>query len=317
MSYTVADPTQPILRVVDDATLASYSVEEAELIDGKSFITTWRTTAAGESITLPFVPGQTYDLVAYWGDGSSDAITAWDQAEATHAYADAGDHRIIIAGSMGGWSVNIGPDKDKILTVDQWGSVGLVYLVGGFFKCLLLSSVASGTLPGVSALTNAFNDGRGIVDLGSILTPNCTNFVGAYRDQHIKTTIAVIDVYAGTVFNGCWISNRLIESFPALAFGPDAFDFTDTWNSCRELKHFPPKMFDIVVSNKFSGAFDHCKLTDESVDNILISIDVAGQINGTLDIGGATNEPPSAAGWAAYDSLVAKGWTVTVNGTHP
>jgi len=72
-------------------------------------------------------------------------------------------------------------------------------------------------------------------------------------------------------------------------------------------------MFDACPATNFTNAFVGCALSQTSVDNILVSIDTAEQINGTLNITGGTSSAPSATGLAAKTSLEGKGWTVTVN----
>ena len=61
-----------------------------------AFITTWRTTSAGQSITIP-VGGATgtYDVI--WGDGTISTGVTGDQ---THTYATSGDHTVTISGGF-------------------------------------------------------------------------------------------------------------------------------------------------------------------------------------------------------------------------
>lgn len=56
-----------------------------------------------------------------------------------------------------------------------------------------------------------------------------------------------------------------------------------------------------------------CALTEESVDNILVVLDVIGGTSSTLDIDGGTNAPPSSTGLTAKASLEGKGWSVYTN----
>jgi len=72
-------------------------------------------------------------------------------------------------------------------------------------------------------------------------------------------------------------------------------------------------MFDTSTGTVFNNAFLNCALSQTSVDNILISIDTAGQSNGTLNMTGGTSATPSGAGITAKNTLIAKGWTVTTN----
>jgi hypothetical protein len=70
-------------------------------------------------------------------------------------------------------------------------------------------------------------------------------------------------------------------------------------------------MFDSVTATNFTLAFDNTNLSSQSIENIVVSIDTAGQSNGTLDITGGANATTETAK-DAIDSLTAKGWTVTV-----
>ena len=77
-------------------------------------------------------------------------------------------------------------------------------------------------------------------------------------------------------------------------------------------------MFDNSKATNYTAAFQNCALTQQSVDNILISIktsvdNMPSLTNGTLDIDGGTSAAPSAAGLAAKTALESAGWTVTTN----
>lgn len=54
-------------------------------------------------------------------------------------------------------------------------------------------------------------------------------------------------------------------------------------------------------------------LPEAQVDGILASLAAGVAVNGTLDITGGTNAPPSATGLTAKATLEGRGWTVTVN----
>src|SRR5690606_33348723 len=82
------------------------------------FITTWETTANNESITIPTYPFAVYDYSVDWGDGQTDASITGD---ATHTYATAGVYTVSITSSFPHIYFNGGGDKDKLLTIEQWG----------------------------------------------------------------------------------------------------------------------------------------------------------------------------------------------------
>jgi hypothetical protein len=72
-------------------------------------------------------------------------------------------------------------------------------------------------------------------------------------------------------------------------------------------------MFDSCSSTSFGNAWANCALSQTSVNNILISLNTAGQSNGTVNLNGGTSAAPSGAGATAKLSLQGKGWTVVTN----
>ena len=89
-------------------------------------------------------------------------------------------------------------------------------------------------------------------------------------------------------------------------------NFLGAWFACSSLTSFPANMFDSVTATNFTSAFTSTNLTQTSIDNILVSLDTAGQSNGTFNQSGGN--APSATGEAAIDNLRSRGWTVTVTG---
>jgi hypothetical protein len=72
-------------------------------------------------------------------------------------------------------------------------------------------------------------------------------------------------------------------------------------------------MFDNCAATSFGNSWYNCALSQTSVNNILISLDTAGQLNGTVNLAGGTSAAPSGAGATAKTSLQGKGWTVVTN----
>ena len=94
-----------------------------------AFTATWNTSntsggsSANNQVRLPLVPGGTYNFVAHWGDGTTDTITSWNQAEATHTYATPGTYTVALDGTVRGFRFANGGDLLKILNVSRWGNV--------------------------------------------------------------------------------------------------------------------------------------------------------------------------------------------------
>ena len=120
------------------------------------FITTWKTTTAGESITIPTSPTETYSYTVDWGDGNT---TTGEVGDATHIYATAGDHTVKITNLFPRIYFANGGDKDKIIAINQWGTNPWTSMYQSFFGCSKLAGQASDTpnLVGVTNLDHMFN----------------------------------------------------------------------------------------------------------------------------------------------------------------
>jgi surface protein len=109
------------------------------------FVTTWKTDNAGVSadnqITIP-TNGIGYNYNVDWGDGNTDALVTGD---ITHTYAVPGTYTVRISGTFPRIYFNNGGDKDKILTVDQWGTGQWNTMINAFYGCSNLNVVASDT----------------------------------------------------------------------------------------------------------------------------------------------------------------------------
>ena len=134
----------------------------------------------------------------------------------------------------------------------------------------------------------------------------------AWQGCHSLTSFPLLNVSSGVIFAATWANCSSLTSFPLLSF-TSAINFYRAWYYCSNLTTFPAGVFDACPATNFTSAWQGCALSQQSVDNILISIDNAGQLNGTLGISGGTSSPPSSTGLAAKASLISKGWTVTTN----
>ena len=84
------------------------------------FITTWQTTAAGESITIP-VGDASGVYTVDWGDGTASVGATGKQ---THTYDDAGTYTVSMSGdftriALSGDSTN----ASKLQSIEQWGDI--------------------------------------------------------------------------------------------------------------------------------------------------------------------------------------------------
>ena len=138
------------------------------------------------------------------------------------------------------------------------------------------------------------------------------SFNGFWRGRAELTSFPALDVSAGTAFNNAWRDCSGLTSFPALDVSAGT-SFNGAWRDCSSLISFPAGMFDLCAATDYEGAFLSCALNQESVDNILVSINASGTSNGALDVSGGASSPPGAPGLSAKASLESRGWTVTTN----
>ncbi|MBC8754430.1 BspA family leucine-rich repeat surface protein [Kordia sp. YSTF-M3] len=126
-----------------------------------SFITTWKTDNTGDSannsITIPTESSGTYNYYVDWGDGQFDYNVT---ASTTHTYASAGTYTVKIIGDFPQIYFNDSGDKEKILSVDQWGSTNWTSMNRAFYGCsnLVVNANDSPDLSGVTSLAGMFRN---------------------------------------------------------------------------------------------------------------------------------------------------------------
>ena len=91
-------------------------------VDDTSFVTTWETSSANETVTIPTRAEEfAYDYTIDWGDGTTQSGRTGD---ATHTYESSGVYTVRINGVFP--AIYIGLDNDyslQLQTIEQWGSI--------------------------------------------------------------------------------------------------------------------------------------------------------------------------------------------------
>ncbi|MGY3793474.1 BspA family leucine-rich repeat surface protein [Aquimarina sp. 433] len=131
------------------------------------FITTWQTTTANESITIP-TTGSGYNYSVDWGDGT---LETGFTGNATHEYAVADTYTVKITGDFPRIYFAKAGDKDKIRTIEQWGTIRWTSMGNAFDGCsqLILNADDTPDLSLVTNLSSMFEDASSLMDTkGSI-----------------------------------------------------------------------------------------------------------------------------------------------------
>jgi len=116
------------------------------------FISVWRTTSIGETITLPYDVSGTYSGTIDWGDSSSSVNS---YANRSHSYTTPGDYTITITGTINGFSFSHNNTNIlNILRIEQWGNVIISNTGSQFSNCsnLTLSTVTD--IPNLTSITS-------------------------------------------------------------------------------------------------------------------------------------------------------------------
>lgn len=192
----------------------------------RPFVTTWKTDNPGTSgdnqITIPTFPGETYNYTVEWGDGTIESGNT-GIANRTHTYDIPGTYQVSISGDFPRIYFNDpfnsgGSDNDKIISIDQWGSIEWNSMSHAFAGCdnLDLKAIDAPNLTNVSSTDFMFsnclsllgNSSMDLWDIGSItemdfmffLTPNFNQNIGSWNMENVTNMISMFG--GATTFNG-------------------------------------------------------------------------------------------------------------------
>ena len=132
-------------------------------IELTDFVTTWKTDNPGmsnsTSITIPTAgSGHNYD-VDWDNDGIWEDLGVTDSTSTiTHDYGTAGTYTVRIRGSFPRIYFNNEGDKEKILSIDQWGGIAWTSMEAAFYGAsnLTYSATDAPNLSGVTSLGSMF-----------------------------------------------------------------------------------------------------------------------------------------------------------------
>ncbi|MDO5969548.1 LamG-like jellyroll fold domain-containing protein [Flavivirga aquimarina] len=251
------------------------AVDIASLFGDVPFITTWQTTTANESITIPINGDYDYDFIVDWGDNSTSDIATnnVNDAALTHTYTNADTYTVTITGVFPAiYFNNIDADnQNKIQTVEQWGNILWSWMGDAFEGCSNLDVYAS--------------------DAPNLL--NVTHMWGMFRDASSFTG-------QNTDLNSWNVSN--VEAFSTLFANSQFNADISNWN----LQNAD------VSRGDFSSIFTNTSLDCSNYSAILIGWgNNTNTASGDFELSGNNFYTASAA--AAVTKLVTKGWAI--NGT--
>ncbi len=129
----------------------------------QSFITTWKTdnpgTSNNTSITIPTYSGETYNYDVDWdNDGIFDEFGI--TGDVTHNFGTVGTYTIRIRGQFPRIYFYYNGDRDKILSVNQWGNIQWTSMKRAFAGCsnLIISATDDPDLSSVTDMSEMFDN---------------------------------------------------------------------------------------------------------------------------------------------------------------
>tara|TARA_R110000823_G_scaffold30859_1_gene88395 strand:- start:446 stop:1384 length:939 start_codon:yes stop_codon:yes gene_type:complete len=271
---------------------------------------------------LPLVSSGAISIDVDWGDGTTDTITTYNQAETLHTYSVSGIYDIKISNEVRGWQFNDGGDKAKITNVSNCGELNITEN-SAFYGCSNMTWTAVDT-PTISntSLTQTFRD--------------CTLFNGNINHWNVSSVINI-----SHMFNGCTNFNQPLNNWNTGSFRSMGYMFKECTNFNQPLNNWNTGLANSIYSTLHSATSFDQDLSSWDIRNITnanyfmryAGISTANynallvgweaqvpQLGVTTDFGSSTYDAaPNAAG-VAHDSLTAAaptgfGWTITDGGT--
>ena len=243
------------------------------------FIITVKTDNLGASLNNQFtIPTNntsphTYNYNVNWGDSSTDDLGV--TGDIMHTYSVVGTYTITITGDFPHIYFNNSGDKDKILSIEQWGNNPWASFENAFYGC---SNLVINAMD-IPNLTN-------VIDLNSMFTSasNLGNGKGNW-EWNISNVQYVDHMFnSATSFNkniGSWNTSSVL-SMESMFNGATSFNQDiGNWNTStvfvieymfKDATSFDQNLGNWDVSNVFDAAkmFDGVALSTSNYDSLLI-----------------------------------------------
>lgn len=303
----------------------------------RPFVTTWETTTQNESITIPHNPNFfVYDYTVDWGDG---AITTGVTGSVSHTYFNPGMHKIMISGTFPSIYINDSGDKEKLISIDQWGNIEWSTMDNAFYGAsnMTYNALDAPLLDNVTDLSDMFRDAAsfngnindwdvGNVENFEVMFRSATSFNQPLEDWNMSSALKTngmffnaqrfnqdlsewsLDLFRVTDMNFMFF---LAEDFNQDISGWDVFQVTNMSSMFRDAVSFNQDIsnWDIRNVTNMSNMLDNSGMSTFNYDQLLIEwSELAVEPNVNF---GASNITYCLGSDARADLIATHGWTFT------
>ena len=287
------------LARINMSTINNWTINDAGLLEScatSPFVSTWKTSTFLESINIPTHPATTgYFFTVDWGDGSTDRDLT---NNASHIYDNPGSYIVKIFGSFPRIYFNDGGDKEKIISVNQWGE-GIWSSMNSAFKGCTNLEILAFDNPDLSAVTDmtemfsgctSFNEPIGNWDVSNVNNMRALFFGASLFNQDVSMwdTHLIGDMkemfYQASSFNqniSQW-NVQEVTDMTSMFSGASSFNQDiGQWNVIevnfmnemfKDAISFDQNLENWIIANieDMSGMFDNIALSMANYDALLI-----------------------------------------------
>ena len=165
------------------AVAGSPDAAHGQSIPSSAFVTTWKTTAPGQSITIPARGTYTID----WGDGTVEEDVSGGQS---HRYDSAGTYTVRISDGITRFHLANRAVARKLVSIDQWGTAQWTSMWEAFWGASNMVYNATDT-PDLSRVTNT-----------GFMFHSASSFNGDISDWDVSSVTDMRNMFAhATSFN--------------------------------------------------------------------------------------------------------------------
>jgi surface protein len=254
-----------------------------------------------DKFQIPTDVGGTYDFEVDWGDGEVDVINTWNDPKTEHTYTATGVYDVTIKGQLSGWTFNNTGDRDKMLSIQQWGILEPGNVSGHFYGCsnLVLSGVTDFiNLSTTNTLEETFR--------------NCTSLttINNVEFWDTSTVTSFVNTFNGTLFNqdiGNWSTSNITDMSSMFASNTTFNQDISGWD-VSNVTTMNSMFFFATSFNQNIGGWDVSSVTD--MNSMFLGASSFNQNIGSWNVSNVTNMQLMFANTTSFNQDIG-GWDVS------